>query len=55
MSKRKKKHFSNFGKSGLGHNDPILISKRLKDMNDKALQGNKPDWEDKYEYGLSDW
>lgn len=40
---------------GLSHNDPINKIRRLKAQNDKAQQGNKPDWEDKYEYGLSDW
>lgn len=55
MSKRKKRHFTYFEKGGLEHDDPISISKRLKDMNNKALQENKPDWEDKFEYGLSDW
>ena len=40
---------------GLSYNDPINKIRRLKAQNDKAQQGNKPDWEDKYEYGLSDW
>lgn len=53
MSKKKKRAISERG--GMAHNDPIMISKRIKDMNNRALQSNKPDWEDKYEYGLSDW
>lgn len=51
MSKGKKTN--KFG--GLSYNDPINKIRRLKAQNDKAQQGNKPDWEDKYEYGLSDW
>lgn len=42
-------------RGGLSYNDPINKIRRLKAQNDKAQQGNKPDWEDKYEYGLSDW
>lgn len=40
---------------GLSYNDPINKIRRLKAQNDKAQQGNKPDWADKYEYGFSDW
>lgn len=40
---------------GLSYNDPINKIRRLKAQNDKAQRGNRPDWEDKYEYGLSDW
>ena len=47
MSKRKR--------GGLSDKDPIKIIRRLKAQNDKAQQGNKPDWEDKFVYGLSDW
>lgn len=53
MSRKKRR--ASLGWGGLDHNDPIAISKRLRDQNNKALQSNKPDWEDKYEYGLSDW
>ena len=49
----KGKRTNKFG--GLSYNDPINKIRRLKSQNDKAQQGNKPDWEDKYEYGLSDW
>jgi hypothetical protein len=49
----KGKRTNKFG--GLSYNDPINKIRRLKAQNDKAQQGNKPDWEDKYEYGLSDW
>ncbi len=51
MSKGKKTN--KFG--GLSYNDPINKIRRLKAQNDKAQRGNRPDWEDKYEYGLSDW
>ena len=40
---------------GLSYNGPINKVRRLKAQNDKAQQGNRPGWEDKYEYGLSDW
>lgn len=49
----KGKRINKFG--GLSYNDPINKIRRLKAQNDKAQRGNKPDWEDKYEYGLSDW
>lgn len=49
----KGKRTNKFG--GLSYNDPINKIRRIKAQNDKAQQGNKPDWEDKYEYGLSDW
>ena len=51
----KRKNRASVGLSGLAYNDPINKISRLKAQNDKALQNNKPDWEDKYEYGLSDW
>ena len=49
----KGKRTSKFG--GLPYNDPINKIRRFKAQNDKAQRGSKPDWEDKYEYGLSDW
>ena len=51
----KRKNRASVGLSGLAYNDPVNKIRRLKAQNDKALQSNKPDWEDKYEYGLSDW
>ena len=42
-------------RAGSSYDDPINKVRRLNAQNDKAQRGNRPDWEDKYEYGLSDW
>jgi hypothetical protein len=55
MGKNRRKNKACLGLRGLAYNDPINKVRRLKVQNDKALQCQKPDWEDKYEYGLSDW
>ena len=51
MSKRRRTNKT----GGLSYNDPINKVRRLNAQNDKAQRGNRPDWEDNYEYGLSDW
>lgn len=55
MGKSKRKNKAGLGLNSLAYNDSINKIRRLKVQNDKAQRGQKPDWEDKYEYGLSDW
>ena len=55
MGKGKRKGRGSTGLNNLSYKDPINKVRSLKVQNDKAKQSNKPDWEDKYEYGLSDW
>ena len=55
MGKGKRRGRSTAGLGSLSYNDPINKIRSHKLQNDKAIQSNKPDWEDKYEYGLSDW
>lgn len=55
MGKGKRKGRGSTGLNSLSRKDPINKIRSLKLQNDKAMQSNKPDWEDKYEYGLSDW
>ena len=55
MGKGKRKGRGSKGLNSLSRKDPINKIRSLKLQNDKAMQSNKPDWEDKYEYGLSDW
>lgn len=53
MSKRNRNN--NNKRWGLSEDDPINKMRRFEAENKKAQQGYKPDWADKYEYGLSDW